>query len=586
MAMGKRGRKTPKRQPAGAQQTAPVRLPRWALAAVVAVVAGAVYLPSLWGDFVYDDVAQIVIDDYIHRPSHLLNVLTFHVLSEDVFDFNRPFMILSLMVDSLLWGRHPFGYHLTNVLLHVACSVLVLLVLADVLNGLARFQELHTPPPPFGRRLQGKQGPPGIAQPHLERLGRSSMRPKWPLSGAMAGALLFAVHPANSEAVCPVTYREDLLVTFTALVVLWIAGRFPSPRRWVNVALGGGCLLATLVAVGSKESGAMIPAILLAYWLLVRRADGWRPWLLLIAASGAITACFMAARFAFEPQQSILFSIKPSYLGGSFTGMLRIQPRYWVFEVAEIFWPGLLCADQTEYAIRGIDLPSALLGLVLLAAVFALAARKMPGIALGGAWFAAGLLPVSNFLPLFHPLADRYLYLPMIGVAMIAAAVINRIGIPSQPGKRAIFAVGALVLLGLLAHASVQRALVWQHALPLWKDTVARNPTSFPACNNLGFAYFRQGDYPRAIAAFEQACRLAPQSADPWAGLAISFEAVGLRAEAARALRTATACDPHYGDSSNLVRALTWEPVDADKLQQVIDRVLAPQPARKTKSIP
>ena len=67
------------------------------------------YLPSLWGEFVYDDVAQIVIDDYIHQPSHLAEVLTFRVHGHDVLDFNRPFMLLSLMVDSLLWGRIPIG---------------------------------------------------------------------------------------------------------------------------------------------------------------------------------------------------------------------------------------------------------------------------------------------------------------------------------------------------------------------------------------------------------------------------------------------------------------------------------------------
>ena len=62
----------------------------WALAAVVAAAAGAVYLPTLWGEFVYDDVAQIVIDDYIHQPSHLPEVLTFRVMARDVLDFNRP----------------------------------------------------------------------------------------------------------------------------------------------------------------------------------------------------------------------------------------------------------------------------------------------------------------------------------------------------------------------------------------------------------------------------------------------------------------------------------------------------------------
>ena len=515
----------------------------WVSAAAVAVTAGAVYLPSLRGEFVYDDVAQIIIDDYIHQPSHFTDVLTLRVMTTDVLDFNRPVNLLSLMIDSLLWGRRPFGYHLTNLLLHIGCSILVLLVLANIL-----------------RRLAGK--------------GR---RPTWPLLGATAGALLFAVHPLNSEAVCPVTFREDLLVGLTTLVALWGVEWFPARRRWVSVALGGGCLLATLLAVGSKENGAMLPLMLLAYWLVVRQGDSRRPWLILIAASTVVVVGFMVARFALEPQNSGVFVVKPGRLGGSFTGTLEMQPRFWTFQLAEIVWPGLVCADQDENCVRNIDLPVALetlIGLTLILGAVIWRNRRVGGVTLGAMWYAIALAPASNLMPMYHPLADRYLYVPMLGVAMVVGTIVSCLRIPSKTWARAALGAAGLGILGVLACMTVQRAIVWQHPLSLWKDTVARNPKSTIAYSNLGWAYFDEGAYSEAIDAFNRSCRLEPRFGESWAGLAVTYDVLGRPQETANALHNAITCNPMYAHPPELVKALWWKPADAERLQRIEKRAI------------
>ncbi len=342
-------------------------------------------------------------------------------------------------------------------------------------------------------------------------------------------------------------------------------------------------MLATLLATGSKENGTMIAPILLAYWLVVRRGDPWRPWVILIAASAAIAVGFMVARFALEPRNSLIFTVKPTYLGGSFTEMLKIQPRIWAFQLVEIVWPGLLCADQTAYSLRCVDLPLALKILTILAIALLVVAWKNRAVGLGAVWFGLGLLPVSNLVPIYHPLADRYLYLPMLGVALAVGAVVNRIGVPVRPWARAAVATVALSVFGLLAFITVQRAIVWQHPLSLWKDTVARNARSYIGFDSLGFAYFWKGSYAQAIDSFARACELCPREADAWAGLAITYETMNQPEKAAEALRAAVARDARYAHPSQLVKALTWEPADAETLQRLVDKVFGGPPATGTR---
>src|SRR5580658_8416471 len=86
---------------------------------ILAMVVLSLFAPSLRSGFVYDSKLQVLIGDFIHQRANLLPVLTFQVISWDVLDFNRPVQLASLMFDSLVWGKNPFGYHLTNILLHL-----------------------------------------------------------------------------------------------------------------------------------------------------------------------------------------------------------------------------------------------------------------------------------------------------------------------------------------------------------------------------------------------------------------------------------------------------------------------------------
>lgn len=504
----------------------------------VSITAAAVYLPTLGADFVYDDIPQIVIDNYIHKAANLGEVLSFRVLQRDVLDHNRPIMLLSLMIDSMLWGHNPVGYHLSNLLLHVLCTALLLLLLLGIFS-----------------RLAGSGG-----------------RTTRPFLGALFGAMLFAVHPANTEAVCVVSFREDILVAFFTLIGLSLAQRFPTQRKLTTVLLGSGCALSMLAAVASKESGAVVPALLLIYWLVVRQRTHPREWITLIAVVFAVTVGFLAARFACEPGHSVIFTEKPVYPDGSFSKMLRIQPRIWAFQLGVLFRPDLLCADKTGYTIRNVSLTTALLVLAVTAIGTFVLARRNSAVGLGAAFYWLALLPVSNLTPIYRPMADRYLYFPMVGVCLAVGAIIWRLKIPQNRWMRTLLIMGAAAACSVLGVSTVQQTRVWQNERSLWETTVEKNPYSFTANNNLGLALFDDGEFDKAVEVFKQACNLSPGDADPWARLAITYDAMQMPNLAEEALRQAAARDQRYTDPALLVESLTWEPRLAKKLQTIADR--------------
>ncbi len=190
----------------------------------LAAITLAVFWPTLSAKFVYDARLQILTGDFIHDPGNWVPVLSGQVLAMDVLDFNRPVQLASLMLDAAVWGRDAFGYHLTSVLLHVVNVVMVW--------GIAR-----------GLRRAGERQAEG-------------------LSYAGLSALLFAVHPIVTEAVCEPTFREDLLVAACTLGAILLAMRHDPARttgdRWRALGCAGLCFLA----VASKESGIATPGVL------------------------------------------------------------------------------------------------------------------------------------------------------------------------------------------------------------------------------------------------------------------------------------------------------------------------------------
>jgi len=505
------------------------------LAIMLAAVAACLYGPILNAEFVYDDRALILISNYIHDWRNLGQVLSFKVLACDVPDNCRPAYLLTMISDAAVWGKLAVGYHLTNNLIHAANTLLCLLLFAHIYSLLS--------------------GKPASAAACL--------------LGAVGGALFFAVHPAASEAVCVATYREDLLAAFFVLLGLNLIARYPGRNTAATWLIGGATVLFFLAAIASKETGVAGAPLATLYVLLAKRKQWNWQWGVLIAAVWLVDGLFLFFRFIFAPAFSAIFAQKPEYLGGSFIAMLKIQPCIWVYQLQLIVWPSGLCADQGPYNLRHISLAMALLVIVGLAIATMLFARKQRVVLLAAGLFGLPLLPVSNFIPIYRPLADRYLYLPVTGLALIVGLLLMK---AYTRGRRYMAGLGALFLIAVIGMSliTLQREAVWHDEVSLWTDTLKKNPFSATAANNLAFALYDRAEYTAAVQAWNRAINLGKgRAADQWAGLAIGLWKLGQMAEAMQAYQQAVALDRAYAHPQKLVEQLIWDSVKAEALETI-----------------
>jgi len=496
---------------------------------LLALAAVALYLPTLGYDFVYDSATQVGIDDFIHQPRHFLDVLSLRVLGMDILDFNRPVNLFTLLVDSLLWDKNPAGYRLTHLLLHGATVLL-----------LARWLRI----------LTGQL---------------------WP---ALLAALLFAVHPLHCETVVEVGYREDLLATFFLLAGLNAAAAFQPGEKgktWAPALLTVACLF---FAAASKESGIAGPPLLVVFWLLFRRNQSRRAWGLLVAAATAAVGIFYTLRFALEPKPSLIFTSQPQAIAPAGIDWLLVQAKIWSAELLRIVWPTHLCADYGPYNLRNIDGTWALVGILTLGIVQAVLWMWNRKTALASALFWAALLPASNLIPIYHPMADRYLYTPLAGVALLLALALAGL----RPGAARAFATAAmLAAVVALAALTLRQQTAWKDDVTLWRATAQENPVSFNAWLGQGYACLDRGNPTEAIEFFQRASSLANEkNAESFAGMALAFEALKQPRQAAEKLALATKLDSRYARPDTLVRALVFPAYQAQHFTLIALRARQP----------
>ncbi len=511
-----------------------------------ALIVGAailLYLPILRADFTYDSRAQILVDDYIHDSGNLADVVSLRILSRETMDSTRPMHLLSLMLDAAIWEHHPAGYHLTDTVLHATVIALLMLFIA---------REVGTGPVAF--------------------------------AATAVGAAWFGFHPLNAETVCAISYREDLLVGLFTILSLVILQR--SSRHRATPASFAGFVIASILSVMSKESGIVTPFIGLAYLLLRRGQDEAHPsgmaacgrtqssWLMAAIVAIALALAFIAARFALAPEQHAIFLARPMHPGGSFARALAIVPRIWTLGLQLMVWPyGNLSAHYTSLSIAHISLAGAVMTLIVIAGVTAWTAIRAARLRFALVLIVLPLLPVSNLIPLHIAVADHFFYVSTTGLALAFTQIV--IGIHDSGRKRVARAVLLLLAAATIGNAvyALQRRDTWSDRITLWSATLETTPNSFPAANNLGFALYDVGRYAEAINAWHHVLHIDDKQADPWAGMALGFDALGLDAQANTAYRRAIKLDKRYNDSTPLSKHLYWEAHYIERMEIVRNRV-------------
>lgn len=503
-------------QPCGEER----RRRRALVAAIVipALFAAILYLPSLWGGWVMDDKAQIRDDTLIHTASSWGDLLTLRILGRDVIDGHRPVQLASLMIDSVIWGRNPLGYRLTSLLLHALCTALVAWVALRLLRESPRW-----------RGGIGEQGPTVLG------VGQA-------ITAALA-TMLFAAHPLAVEAAAVPTNREDLLVTFfTLMAMACVIGLDPS-RGWSVWLRGAACVLCCFLAVGSKESGVAAATAVVLYSLVTARRRRAMPWVVLSLCCILAVAMFLWARFAMQPKVSEIFTEPTTRIGANAWEILNVQVRIWTFQARQIIWPDNLSIIYDSGAIAGISIAvgwCVVLGIAAIAAILMALDRRL--VAVVGA-MAAAMATVANLIPIFNPIADRYLYTPLAMLAIVLCLVIGS-RLPRLPGVvRACFLSVGVVAVVLLTFAAHHRISLFDHDVRLLEATNKATP-SLQARQSLGYAYIEADRAGEAIPLFEALTAKRSDYCPYWMALSVALEMEGRSDEADQVFLRAVEIDP------------------------------------------
>jgi protein O-mannosyl-transferase len=466
----------------------------WRVALLVFVSLLA-YANSLLNSFTMDDNLYVLTNPMV---THFSWPAIFQVTSyNNVF---RPLTFASFALNWALGANHPFGYHLLNLLLHVAVVVLLYLVLQKLL----------------------------IAYPEGALV-------------SFVAALLFAVHPIHTEAVDSIAARSELL----AVVFLLLAWLFHLDD-WPVLSL-----ISFLLALLAKESAvAFVPLVLVGDYVQGKLKSLYRYVLVLAVAIAYMGALWKIQGGKFG-EKAVTFLDNPlAHLPASLRilNALRISWKY----LALHLFPRVLSCDYSYNAIllyskwRYGLLAAAATAFVLVLWLWALWTNRKPWVLAGAIYLAAFAVTANLLMPTGTIMAERLAYLPSAGFCLLLALICF------QVAKRK--ANASWLLLGIVLIAFSARTVVrnrdWRDNFTLFSSAVKAVPRSAKAHSNLGLMYYLSGQLDDADRELQIALRIYPDFGDALvdAGLVASQRGNDQKARVLleKALALTTKENPNY----------------------------------------
>ena len=447
---------------------------------IIIVTAFIAYLPSINGGFVFDDDGLLAENDLVQAPDGLYRFW----FTTEAFDY-WPVTNTTFWIEWRIWGMNSTGYHVTNLILHVAEALLIWVVL---------------------RKLM--------------------------IPGAFFAAIIFAVHPVNVESVAWIASRKNTMaMLFFLLSIFCYLEDFASsgsendqcnrhnpstePARGACGVLGvlAGhwywlSLVAFVLAMLSKGSVAILPVLLLwlVWWLrpLTRRD------MAKIAPYLIVAVLFTGVNVWFQTH-----GVGELHLNAGFTERLLGAGGVVWFYLSKAFLPINLAFVYPQWHINnGNPLWWLPLSAALVVTAILWRCRNSWSRPFLFAWgcFCIALIPVMGFTDVgfmeFSLVADRYQHISLIGVVALAAAgfgVWHQRVRGIEHWSTVIVAVAAV---GALAFLTSRQCEIYQNKITLYSDTLEKNPNCWMAHNNLGAALIQIGQSQGAIEHYEQALLL------------------------------------------------------------------------------
>jgi tetratricopeptide (TPR) repeat protein len=466
-------------------------------AGVLVAIVLLCYASSLSNGFVFDDHGHVLKDKLFRSLANVPRILTASY---------RPLRDVSYAVDFALWGERAFGFHLTSVLIHAANTVLVFLLM---------------------RRLTKEMA-----------------------AGALA-ALVFAVHPIQTDAVAYISGRRDVLFAFFYLASFHCYLSYRRNLGLVRAERPSGGRKAIVVFVCfivfwalslmSKEMAASLPLFIFAWSL----CDGWpevgdswarRLWAALRNAFNKDRWLYLALALAVPVYAWFMVFVKGgslratwsgfSYWGGSFYANMLTAIRVHAWYLKQLVLPTPIVQYSgafdvaTSLADWRVIVSIIVVGAVLAAGFALLDFDRLMAFAILS--YFVLLLPVSQIIPHHELLADHYLYLPMMSFGLFVALAVKAIVAKWGSRKRIVYAATAAALIVLCVMTGL-RNRVYKDDMTLWQANYDEVPNSIRAVSSLAALYAKS--YPaRAATLYKRCIEIDPSYAPAYTALAVLYQ--------------------------------------------------------------
>ncbi len=490
------------------------------------ILAGVLaYANSLGGPFLLDDQGAIVENFSIRRLSSLSVVLSPPRQSSVA---GRPVANLTFALNYAIGGLATRGYHVVNLVIHLLAG----LVLFGIVRRTLESQRLREP---YGAGATGL---------------------------AAAAALLWVVHPLQTESVTYVVQRAESLMGLLYLLTLYAAIRYSQRPSAVWFVLA---VVVCALGMATKEVMVTAPVVVLLYDRTFLsgsfREALWRRWRLYLGL--ALTWLVLAWLVAGAPRSVTagigVKGISPLTYATTQLGVVAHYLRL-------ALWPHPLCLDYAWPLVTPArEAVGAGLFIGVLAAAVLWALVRRPAIGFLGAWFFLILAPTSSFVTIKDAAFEHRMYLPLASVVVLVVLIVDSVIRQFAAGGRlplrvrSLAAVSLLIAATALGGATIARNRDYQSELAMWSGVTAQRPANPRGHFGLGVAYASLGQLDEAIGHYQDALALDPDDARTHNNLAIVYARQGWKADAVKEYETALRLQPAHAEAHNNLGVLLVE---------------------------
>jgi tetratricopeptide (TPR) repeat protein len=482
---------------------------------IIFFLAVAVYFSSFFNGFVYDDLFQVVENPWIRDVNFVPDIFLHHAWQyrEGLgSNYYRPMMHIFYMVIYHLFGPVPWAYHSLNVLFHAGVSVLVFLIAGRLIRGNDNGHSLFSVP--------------------------------------LVAGVIFAVQPIHTEAVAWVSALPELSFSFFFLLSLYLHTKAlwdQSLRRIPHIF----SLASFVISLLCKESALTLPLVLVALDYVLHGSRFFQSKRYLLAVLGPYlmsTVLYLAMR------KFVLGQVVPVDRGEGLYGyqyFLNAFPLLLQY-LEKLVLPINLNAFYSFHPLRSALEVRSLLSIafvIVFAVIFFVVVKKNKAVFFGLFFIIATLLP-ALYIPALavNTFAERYLYLPSIGFAMLASLMFSHSF--RQKAKSSVLVTAILLLtVAFYSVGTIGRIPVWKDDYSLWADTVKKSPDSPLVHNNLGYSLAEKGRFDEAIYHYLAALRFDPRHAEARNNLGVALFNKDRVDEAIEQFKIAISLRPAYREA-------------------------------------